>query len=374
MKHRKTQLAAAVGAALLVGGTAVQAQTVAPAQPVTVQLYGQVNRALMHADDESNSKWFFVDGQSSSTRFGILGRAEVSPGLRAGAQIETEIRSNRSNDVNFASPSNASQSFTERWLDVFFEGAWGKINLGQGSGAADGAAEVNLHGVAVALSNPMNDFGGNITFTTPAGASSGISVDAVASNFDFESRNDRLMYTTPTFGGFRLQAGVGQVHPGSAPTGGLAVPGGEAKEASLWYAGKLAGDLQAALGWSSVNIGGVGGDRETIGGSVAWLHSSGFNVAGTYQTRELGIVARDAKYWSAAVGYKFGQHALALKYEVTEDMLAASDEHTGIGIGYVWNPIRWAEIYAGYMIFELDRPGNPLNDITVAVLGSRIRF
>jgi predicted porin len=363
MKLRKTQLAAAVGAALLAGGTAVQAQTVAPAQPVTVQLYGQVNRALMFADDETNSKVFFVDGQASSTRFGILGRGEVMPGLRAGMQIETEIRSNRSNDVNFASPANATQSFTERWMDVFFEGAWGKINLGQGSGAADASNEVNLHGVALALSNPMSDFGGDIRFTTPAGAASAVRLDDTSSNLDHESRNDRVMYTTPVFGGLRAQVGAGQVGTG------------EAKEASLWYAGKIAGDFQAALGWSDVNIGPE--HRQTIGGSAAWLHTSGFNVAGTYAVRDLGGTAatnREVTYWSAAVGWKAGQHAIALKYEVTEDLAAAGSETTGIGLGYVWNPIRWAEIYAGYIIFEHDRPLTPLNDITVAMIGSRIRF
>ena len=67
MKLRKTQVAAAVGAALFVAGTAVQAQT-AP----TVQVYGQVTRALLFADDGTQSKWFHVDNEASGTRFGML--------------------------------------------------------------------------------------------------------------------------------------------------------------------------------------------------------------------------------------------------------------------------------------------------------------
>ena len=131
MELRKTHLAAAVGAALLVGGTAVQAQN------LQVQLYGQVNRALMHADDGSHSKWFFVDGQPSSTRFGIQGTSQITPGLRAGARIETEIKSNPSNEVSFAVPSQGALAgdavgFAERWLDLSFEGAWGRVNMGQG--------------------------------------------------------------------------------------------------------------------------------------------------------------------------------------------------------------------------------------------------
>lgn len=363
MKYRKSQLAAAVGAAFLVGGTAVQAQTVVPAQPVTVQLYGQVNRAMMHADDGSNSKWFFVDGQTSSTRFGIQGTGQVMPGLRAGARIETEIRSNRSNDVSFATPATGTQSFTERWMDVFFQGGWGQINLGQGSGAADGAVEVNLHGVGLALSNPMSDFGGGILFTS-GGVPTAVTVDGAHSNLDFESRYDRAMYTTPVFGGFRAQVGAGQ----------LAI--GEAREASLWYSGKLAGEFQAAFGWADVNTGPE--HRVTIGGSAAWLHTSGFNVAGSWGERETGGTAatnRDVTHTSAAVGYKWGAHAVALKWEMTEDLFAAGVEVTGIGLGYVWTPIRWAEIYAGYIVFQPD--GGAIagaEDIKVGMIGSRIRF
>jgi predicted porin len=362
MKLRKTQLAAAVGAALAIGGTAAQAQTVTPSQTqVGVQLYGQVNRALMYADNETSNKVFHVDGQPSSTRFGIQGTGQVMPGLRAGARIETEIRSNRSNEVTFAVPSTPSQTFTERWMDIFFQGDWGMVNIGQGSGAADGANEVNLHGVGIVLSNPMNDFGGAIPFTNSAGASV-TTPDSVSSNLDHESRHDRVMYTTPVFGGLKAQVGFGQ-------TGG----GAETTEASLWYSGKLAGEFQAALGWSKANTG--PDPRETLGVSAAWLHGSGINFAVTWAERELGTgFNRDATYMSAAVGYKFGPHAIALKYEMTEDLQATGDEATGMGIGYVWTAARWAEIYAGYMMYELDRTGVALNDITVAMVGTRIRF
>jgi predicted porin len=371
MKHRKTQVAAAVGAAMLIGASAAQAQTtpVSPSQPgLTVQLYGHVNRAVMFADNETQSKWFFVDGQPSSTRFGIDARGTIMPGLTAGARLETEIRSNRSNEVTFAVPATGSQSFTERFLEVFVGGAWGQINLGQGAGASDATMEVDLSGVDLALSNPMNDFGGAIPFTNAAGTAL-ITLDNVSNNLDGLSRLDRLQYTTPTFGGFRFQASIGQ-HAGSAP----AVPAGEAKEASIWWATKLLGDFQAAIGWAEVNS---GPDRMVhVGGSASWLHSSGFNISGAYGQRELGttFANREATHWNAQLGYKFRTHAIGLKYEVTEDLSAVGDEHTGIGVGYVWTPIRWAEFYASYMMHQLDRATGSVNDITVGAIGTRVRF
>jgi predicted porin len=360
MNLRKTHLAAAVGAALLVGGTAVQAQNLA------VQLYGQVDRALMHVDNDAASKWFFVDNQMSSSRFGIQGTSQIAPGLRAGARLETEIRSNRSNEVNFVSPTNgSSQGFTERWIDASLEGSWGRINLGQGSGAADDASTIDLSGTSVVQGATLADHGGAIPFTGTGitGANPGNSLD----NLDFESRYDRVMYTTPVFGGVRAQVGTGQKDNT-----------GEAVEASVWYSGRLAGEFQAALGYSTVNNGtATTDDRTTVGGSVSWLHTSGFNVTLQYTTRELeGVVGgRDATHMMIKPGYKFGQHAVSFAWVQTEDQAAAGDEGSAMSIGYVWNPIRWAEIYAAYHIFGLERSGvGDANDIKVFVAGTRIRF
>jgi predicted porin len=365
MNLRKTHVAAAVGAALLVGGTAVQAQNLA------VQLYGQVNRALMHADNDAANKWFLVDNQMSSSRIGIQGTSQIAPGLRAGGRIETEIRSNRSNEVNFVSPTNGSaQGFTERWIDASLEGSWGRINLGQGSGAADDASTIDLSGTSVVNGATLSDHGGAIPFTNSANAAIGATPVSVLDNFDFESRYDRVMYTTPVFGGFRAQVGYGQKDNT-----------GEATEFSVWYSGRLAGELQAALGYSSVNTGtttaaGTTDDRVTVGGSVSWLHTSGFNFTVQYTTRDLdGVVGgRDAKHMFIKPGYKFGQHAVSLAYENTKDQSAADDDATGISLGYVWNPIRWAELYAAYTVFSLDRPNVDVNDITVIALGTRIRW
>jgi len=229
MMLRKTQVAAAVGGALLLVGSAVQAQApagVVGAQPgINVQLYGQVSRAMMYADDGFNNKWFFVDGQPSSTRFGINATGTISPALRVGARIETEMKSNPSDVVGFGAtapntPSTGAVSgnvlWAERWLDAYFEGPWGRVNLGQGSGAADDVSTIDLSGTGMPNGNCATDWGGGIAFRN---ASTGAALPgtlatvggASGANFalgncnDFESRYDRVMYTTPTFAGFRAQ-------------------------------------------------------------------------------------------------------------------------------------------------------------------------
>ena len=38
-----------------------------------------------------------------------------------------------------------------------------------------------------------------------------------------------------------------------------------------------------------------------------------------------------------------------------DDFAAVGDEAKMYGIGYVWNPVRWLELYAAYKMHELDR-------------------
>lgn len=366
MEHRKTQLAAAVGAALLLGAGAVQAQN------LQVQLYGQVNRALMFADDGHRSKTFFVDGESSGTRFGIQGSSQVMPGLRAGARFEVEYQSNSSDSVNFDTPTN-DPGLKERWFDVFVEGAWGRVNLGQGSGAADDASTIDLSGTGLANGICVCDWGGAIAWRTSSGGTiGGRTLGSTHGNQDFESRYDRVMYTTPTFGGFRAQVGTGQKSNN-----------GEVNEASIWWSGKMAGEIQAALGWSDErsNTLANGDSNETMGGSVSWLHTSGLNVSFAYTESKVANVSpgRTGTHMWGKVGYKTGNHAFSVSYGIMEDQAADGDEGDAIGFGYVWTPIRWAEFYAGVHMYTLDAQVSPgakvsAEDIQVAVIGTRIRF
>jgi predicted porin len=323
----------------------------------------------MFADDGHQSRTFHVDGQPSSTRFGIQGAAQMVPGLRAGARIETEMKSNPANAVNFTTPS-VTNTFAERWLDLFFEGSWGRVNLGQGSGAADDASTIDLSGTALANGVCFCDWGGAINWRTAAGGTLATTVEGALNNQDFESRYDRVMYTTPVFGGFRGQAGFGQ-------------KGNDVVEASLWWSGKLAGEIQAAIGWSEekTSTGPTVPNNETFGGSISWLHTSGFNVTAAYTEAEGFTSASVGDTFSGSsifyylkVGYKWGTHAIAVNYGIHEDHAVDGDEGTSIGIGYVWNPVRWAELYAGYHMFQLDRPGIDVEDVLVGTIGTRIRF
>jgi len=374
MQIRKTQVAVAVGAALSIGSLAVQAQVAPSQQGVTVQLYGQMSRSVMFADDGHQSKWFHVDNQPSSTRIGINASGTISPGLRAGGRIETEMKSNPSNVVSMTNASTGGVSgnvlWAERWLEAYLEGGFGRVTMGQGSGAADDVSTIDMSGTNMPNGTCPTDWGGGIQTRTAAGGNGPATVAGFLGDCnDFQSRYDRIRYDSPTFGGFQARVSQGQ-QSGT----------GEAVEASVWYTGKLAGDFQAAIGYSNVNNATAAGvpDRETIGFGVGWLHTSGFNVAVNWtEVSGISAAAGDDRKGTTTwfkVGYKFGQHAVGLDYALYEDIAAAGDEGDSIGLGYVWAPTRWAEFFSGYHLFTFDRPGASLEDVTVFTLGTRIRF
>jgi predicted porin len=361
MRNRIAVLSAAVAAAL--AAPAVYAQ----ADGLEVKLSGQVNRALMNVNDGQKSNAFFVDNSISSTRFRISATAPMTTGIRAGAVFETEFQSNPSGDVNFDTPDIAA-AFNERHMDVFFEGGWGKVSLGQGDGAANGGTEVDLSGTSVAHWSGMHSIGGAFEFKTSGGAGTGIAITDVVNNQDFESRYDRLRYDSPKFGGFSV-----------AGSWGTKDSGRDVRELALWYTGDLGalGRLAGAVGWSNqqadVAIPGAVED-ETIGGSVSWLHGSGLNVTLSTSQRDARVTGEKGKMMYAKVGYKFGKHAVALDWGKGEDQGAVGAEGDMIGVGYVWNPVRWAELYAAAKRHSLDVAGVDADDINVVMVGTRIRF
>jgi hypothetical protein len=420
-KLRKTQVAAAVGGALLLVGSAVQAQT-AP----TVQVYGQVSRTLMFADDGTQSKWFHTDNEASGTRLGVTGTGQALPGLRYGFRIEVDLQSNESQRVtfspqtggvgpqgNFPGTDDDAGGWAERHFDAWVEGGWGRINMGQGDGAANGATESDLSGTGMANGIGVADIGGGINYRGP-GLAFGPNVNASINQQDFESRYDRLMYVTPTFGGFRAQVSWGQ----KGATGGGATATGTAPstntppatnvtsaipvtqvtdvvEVSAWYGAKMGGlgELAAAIGWSSREANVAGGSKdEYLGGSVSWLHTSGFNLTYSYSNREQPTSAAqsvagfglESEFHYFKVGFKRGAHAIGIDYAMGDDFSAAGDEAKMYGIGYVWNPVRWLELYAGYKVHQLDRSGSvngatvtaatSFEDVKIGHIGTRVRF
>lgn len=316
---------------------------------------------IMSVDDGIQSETFHADNVNSQTRFRFTGTQDVTPGLKAGINWEVGYTSNPSSGISMTTRS-VDATFNERHVEVFLTGDWGKVSLGQGDGAANGGMEVDLSGTSVIHYSGIADVGGNFAFRE--GAAFGPAIGATINNLDFESRYDRLRYDTPKFGPVSIAASYG--------TKG----NNDVVEVAAWLATEfVGGKIAGAVGWSREDAGGLSGDEDTIGGSVSWLAPIGVNVTLGYANSENDNAAvPKKKFGYAKVGYLMGRHAVSVDYGKGKDVALDGDDAKVVGLGYVYTPARWIELYAGVKQHSLDRPGSNFDDIRFVSGGTRVKF
>ncbi|MBJ7543674.1 porin [Rhodomicrobium udaipurense] len=179
---------------------------------VSLELSGQVNRALVAWDDGVASDAYVLDNDQSSTRFRVKGTGTISSDLKAGFLIELGVNDSNSANVNQWDddlPTDAS-TITTRQANVFIESkTFGRLTLGQGSPATDDLALINLGG---SLTDAGVYFNTKFNLRTSTGGASGITWGDMAkgSTFVDSSRGDFVRYDTPALYGFILSAAWGE--------------------------------------------------------------------------------------------------------------------------------------------------------------------
>lgn len=352
--------------AVAIVGASVAGIGVVNADPIKnfeVSPYGQINLGYMHGDTGLGSEGYIVDNANSASRVGARLRGDLdSQDIVVGAHVELGYVQNPSSAV---SPENKSISgeFKDRHLNVFLEGAAGRFSLGQGDGAANGNIEADLSGTNVVSFANLPLVGGGLPFVNKE-TTEEIALRSSVSDQDFESRYSRLRYDAPSLGpvDFSVSQGVKSNSDVTELGGRVSLP--------------LAGRVVARLGFSTKDVGEASGDVETIGGSISWLHTSGFNLTGAYSNRtDDNVVSPDSEFYWAKVGYRFNEeHAVDAHYAETKDLRLKGDQAETVGVGYVYEPAQWLDIYAGYRRHSLSGVGAEYSNVNVAMLGSRIKF
>ena len=331
-----------------------------PVQALEVKLSGQVNRAVMWADNGKDTSILNVDNDNSSTRWRLTGSEAVNDSVTVGVVWENEFQSNDSSKVDVGQDNDGNSEFNDRKLEAYFAMPFGKFSIGQGDGAANGTSEEDLSGTTVIMYSGVNDTAGSINFRdkndTPIAT-----VGSTRSNFDGLSRNDRLRYDTPSFGGATLSASF---------------TNGDAYELAARYAADFdgLGKITTAIGYADSN------DRSNpeytqIGGSVSWLHTSGVNLTVSSGARDIDNTNRDPVNYYGKLGYKFDIHAIAVEYGMTEDLSQNKDKSKNYGLAYVIKPWNGVEFYGTYRSYKLDRDDTSnIEDIHQVMMGTRVKF
>ncbi len=355
-KRNNLQLVASVALLSSVAATSFSASadnTLSKKTGVEFKVSGQVNRAIVFADNGADSDTLFVDNTNSGSRIRLVGKVGISPSLSAGVNIETQYEDNKSFSLDIDSPDN-DNVFTSRKRELWFKGGFGKFTLGKGDGAANNTSEADLSGTWIA--NNSGDFlHSGLSFADVAG-NKVIKMKGAFSNFDGLSRNNRLRYDTPAYG------------PVS-----LAVSGGQDRaELGAFLSHNLGGGskVKATLGYVNNNA----ADFNQLGLSASYLTAGGFNVTAHYGERD-NVVGADSDGAYIKVGQKIGPHNLSVGYHKVNSLAAAGDTAKRTNVSWVYNLSKGIELFADYQNATLDRNFGPaLGDIDTFAVGSRVKF
>ena len=241
------------------------------------------------------------------------------------------------------------------------------MRLGHGSTASDGSSEADLSGTAVVGYSSVVDMAGGHFFYDPAAAAlSTTRVGDVFTNMDGLGRDDRILYETPGFYGFK------------AATSWIS---GGAADISVGYAGEMGPvSLAAAAAYAGYGTNTANMDNQ-LNGSASVLHQSGLNFTLAAGKRRFNLAGRDdATFYYGKLGYRrdffeFGETAFAADLARNFDLAANSDEADSFGLVGVQNFKNWGtEYYLGYRFYKLERPGTDLDRIDAVMTGVRVKF
>lgn len=344
---------------------------------VELKVSGQVNRMVFYGDDGNQSRFFQADNDFSSTRVRWDAKAKLDDEWSAGAKIEVQFESNSTADITIDQNKSVigSNSFTERKLEAFVKNSQlGKLTLGQGDTASNGAIEEDLSGTGTISGSGYTALGESLEFVVAGtnGTGTGVTVGDHFSNLDGLSRDDRLRYDTPSFAGFSLSTSW--------------VDGDEI-DVALRYGRDFDGvEVALALAYWDAT---TSDDKTGYGGSASVLAPFGTSLTLAYSTEDLDLVAApnaqvdsEPEFWYVKLGQilklsPIGKTSFSVEYSKTED------QNEDIGTDGTYWAVAFeqdvkklgADIYATLGQYDIDlASGVDTEEIMIGGIGTRIKF
>jgi len=176
-------------------------------RPLHLNIYGQINRAVLFWNDGFDSGTYGVDNHTSSTRFGFVGQAAIAPGWSTGYRFEVETPFPSSDEVfNGPGGSQGGPGDTVRIRQSYWDIAsrdGGRVSVGYQSPATDDITLINLgsqiNDAAVHLNSAFRI---RLDLLNPPIVTA-LTWGQIAHNVD-SFRGNFIRYDTPMLGGFLL--------------------------------------------------------------------------------------------------------------------------------------------------------------------------
>jgi predicted porin len=363
---------------------------------VSLQVYGQVNKALLIWDDGVDSDAYIVDNDASSSRFGFVGKGQIKPGWTAGFKIEAEVDSAASNTVgqdDLTANGDDGQRKTDlnvRRVESWIEAEkFGRVSIGLISGAVDDIALIDLAGTS---SNNQDNFWNNgFEIRDADGGSTEITWNDIAPQLD-RGREDAIRYDSPSIYGFIVSAAWGEDDYWDVAL----------RFKKEWNSIRIAAGV-GYLNDRDDNGAGVGDEEiESVRGSISLMHVP-TGIYGNFayidnQTDDVDARA-DGEYYYFALGIAknwtgygntivYGEYANYDGFGVGEDF-GAIDELTSSEVNYFGLGVEQKfdsaalSVYANIKYYEADLTGVvgddddvdlDTEDFFAVVVGTKISF
>ncbi|MGF1621389.1 MAG: porin [Rhodomicrobiaceae bacterium] len=324
---------------------------------VSLQVYGQVNKALLIWDNGEDEDAFIVDNDVSGSRFGLTGSAGINPGWTAGYKIELDVQNAASNLVSDG-PDGADpdDEIKIRVNEVYIEGErWGRLTLGQGSTASDGSTEV-------VLGNSLSD-SGVLVGTSIGIAGVGDTLGAFANNLDGKGRDNRIRYDSPSVYGFILSGSWGNDDFWDVAL----------RFKKEWNSIRMA----AAVAYLDDSTG--DDDFQQISGSISVMHvPTGIYGAFAAAEQDIDNAINNPNFWYAQLGVEkrflsYGSTTVYGEYGVYDDFeIDSQADRWGVGLVQKIDSAAM-ELYAQGLFYDVESGGDE-GDLSQVLIGSRIKF
>ncbi|MDD2500583.1 MAG: porin [Geobacter sp.] len=345
---------------------------------IKLAISGQINRAVVVANDGYNSTLYHVDNTVSNSRFRLVGTARATEDLSIGTRIEIAVSPDRSSAVS-QKDKTIGDLFDQRWVEISLASkTFGKLSIGKGDTASNTTAEVDLSKTDVVQYASISDMGGGFLFRSKNGTKSFIETSKDASgkpvylkisdafnSFDGLSRQSRLRYDSPNLYGFSLAGSL---------------VSNQRSDLALFWGGEGYGFKGAgAFAVSNPKLANAG---LLYDGSFSLLHStSGLNLTLSGALQQY-TSRKDATNLYAKLGWlatftNLGYTAFGVDYARSEHLAQSGDKGYSVGAAVVQAFEKYAtELYLQYRVFSLDRASGttPVADINIGTFGARVKF
>ena len=328
---------------------------------VSLEVYGQVNEAIMLWDDGGESNLAVVTNDNGRSRFGFRGKAKINDEWEAGYRLEVGVRSINSKRFTQDDPrATADSGLDMRNSNWYLKSkTFGAVYVGLGTTATNAITEANLTQTGmISKYSDVEDSG--LGLFLRSASNGGLSTltwrRLIGDGGDQPGEGERALnvvrYELPTIAGFVAGASWGEDDIWDVSLKYTGEAGGFKYTAGIGYGVVLDNGQTSTVCPSSTTIGGTDTECRNLGGSISVIHEATglFVNAGTgIKTDELlagtarfaGTGADDEQtFWAIQAGLekKFMDHGKTTIYGEYYDYNGGANQRRTIGATDALNP------------------------------------